>query len=316
MARYLITGGAGFIGGHLVRGALERGHEPVVLDDFSTGRRENLADLGDRVAIVEGSLLDPKAIDRALDGVDGVFHQAALPSVPLSIEEPLRTHHANLTGTLELLEGCRRAGVKRLIYAASSSAYGDHDVEAATEELEPRPKSPYAVQKLGGEHYCRVYHEVFGIETIGLRYFNVFGPRQDPRSQYAAVIPAFITRMMRGVAPTIYGDGRQSRDFTYIDNVVAANFAALGAPAEAFGRIYNAACGRSIDLLELVALINKALGTALVPSHEAARAGDIVRSQADISAATAALGYRPHISVEDGLARTVQWFVEHWTDDR
>ena len=311
MARYLITGGAGFIGGHLVRGALERGHAPVVLDDFSTGHRANLRDIADRITLVEGSLLDRDAVDRALDGVEAVFHQAALPSVPVSIDQPLRTHHANLTATLELLEGCRRAGVKRLIYAASSSAYGDHDVEAATESLEPRPKSPYAVQKLAGEHYCRVYAEVFGIQTIGLRYFNVFGPRQDPRSQYAAVIPAFITRMQRGERPTIFGDGRQSRDFTYIDNVVAANFAALGAPDAAFGQVYNAACGHSIDLLELVAQINKALGTDLKPVHAPARAGDIMRSRADISAATAAFGYRPHVGVEDGLQLTVRWFREN-----
>jgi len=314
MARYLITGGAGFIGSHLVRGALKRGHEPVVLDDFSTGRRENLADVADRVTVIEGSLLDAKAVDRALDGADGVFHEAAVPSVPTSIDEPLRTHHANLTGTLELLEGCRRAGVKRLIYAASSSAYGDHDVESTTEDLIPRPKSPYAVQKLGGEHYCRVYHEVFGIRTIGLRYFNVFGPGQDPKGQYAAVVPAFITRMQRGERPTIYGDGRQSRDFTFIDNVVAANFAALGAPDTAFGQIYNAACGHSIDLLELVAQINRALGTNIQPVHEPARMGDILRSQADITAATDALGYRPHVSVEDGLARTVRWFEDHPVD--
>lgn len=314
MARILITGGAGFIGSHLARGALARDHEAVVLDDFSTGRRENLADIADRIALIEGSILDPAAVDRALDGVDAVFHEAALPSVPVSIEQPLRTHHANLTGTLELLEGCRRAGVKRLVYAASSSAYGDHDVESTTEELLPIPKSPYAVQKLGGEHYCRVYHELHGVETVGLRYFNVFGPRQDPRSQYSAVIPAFITRMMKGVAPTIYGDGRQSRDFTYISNVVDANFAALAAPAAACGRVYNAACGRSIDLIELVALVNRALGTALKPAHAPARAGDILRSQADITAATAALGYRPAVSVEDGLARTVRWFVEHPED--
>lgn len=308
MARILITGGAGFIGSHLVRGALDRGHEAVVLDDFSTGKRQNLADVADRIALVEGSILDPAAIDRALDGVDAVFHEAALPSVPVSIDAPLRTHHANLTGTLELLEGCRRAKVKRLVYAASSSAYGDHDVEATDEELIPRPKSPYAVQKLAGEHYCRVYHEVFGIETVGLRYFNVFGPRQDPASQYAAVIPAFITRMMRGGRPTIYGDGRQSRDFTFVSNVVDANFAALAAPAEACGRVYNAACGHSIDLLELVALINAALGTDVAPVFEPARAGDILRSQADMRAAKAALGYTPTVSVEDGIAATVDFF--------
>lgn len=306
--RILITGGAGFIGSHLVEGTLARGFEAVVLDDFSTGHHHNLAAVADRIRLVEGSLLDPAALDAALDGVDAVLHEAAVPSVPASIEDPLGTHHVNATGTLMLLEGCRRHGIRRLVYAASSSAYGDHDVESTGEDLIPRPKSPYAVQKLAGEYYCRVYHELHGIETVGLRYFNVFGPRQDPASQYSAVIPAFITRMLGGGRPTIYGDGRQSRDFTYIDNVVDLNFAALGAKPSALGRTYNAACGRSIDLVTLVALINEALGTAIEPVFAPARAGDIVRSQADMRAAEAALGVRVQVPVEDGLLRTVAWF--------
>ncbi len=306
--RILVTGGAGFIGSHLTAATLARGHHAVVLDDLSTGHLRNLEAIGGDIKFIKGSLLDPAALDAALDGVDAVFHQAAMPSVPASIEDPIGTHAVNATGTLELLEACRRHGVRRVIYAASSSAYGDHDVAAASEDLIPRPKSPYAVQKLAGEHYCHTYHALHGLETIALRYFNVFGPRQDPASQYAAVIPAFITRMQRGERPTIYGDGAQSRDFTFIDNVVDINFAALAAPAGACGRTYNAACGRSIDLVTLVALINKALGTDLAPRHTPPRAGDIVRSQADMTAAAAALGYTARVPVEDGLRRTVEWF--------
>lgn len=311
MARILITGGGGFIGSHLARAALARGHEAVVIDDFSTGRRSNLADIADDIRLVEGSILERGDLDAALEGVDYVLHEAARPSVPVSVDDPVSTHRINATGTLEVLEGCRRHGVKRVVYAASSSAYGDHDVEATTEDLTPRPKSPYAVQKLAGEHYCKAYHEVYGLETIALRYFNVFGPMQDPKSQYAAVIPAFITRMMRGERPIIFGDGKQSRDFTHIDNVIAANFAALAAPAEACGRVYNAACGDSIDLLQLVEAINAALGTAHAPVFEPARAGDIRRSRADISAARAALSYDPKVTVDVGLSRTVEWYRAH-----
>lgn len=311
MARILITGGGGFIGAHLAEAALARGHEAVVIDDFSTGRRSNLDAIIDDITLVEGSILDRAALDAALDGVDWVLHEAARPSVPVSVDDPIGTHRINATGTLEVLDGCRRHGVERVVYAASSSAYGDHDVEATTEDLIPRPKSPYAVQKLAGEHYCKAYHEVYGLETIALRYFNVFGPRQDPKSQYAAVIPAFITRMMRGERPVIYGDGKQSRDFTHIDNVVAANFAALAAPASACGRVYNAACGDSIDLLQLVEAINAALGTALAPIFEPGRAGDIRRSQADISAARAALGYDPQVPADVGLIRAVEWYRDH-----
>lgn len=308
MARVLVTGGAGFIGSHLVRALLARGDEVVVLDDFSTGRRENLDDVAGDIRLIEGSLVDPAAVGRALEGVEDVLHQGALPSVPKSVAHPIETHHANVTGTLQLLEGARRAGVRRLVYAASSSAYGDHDAPRKSEDLVPRPLSPYAVQKLTGEYYCRVYNDLFGVETIGLRYFNVFGPRQDPKSQYAAVIPAFVTRMLAGQPPIVHGDGRQSRDFTYVQNVVEANLAALAAPRAACGRVYNAACGESTTLLELIDRINAILGTDIKPEHTAPRPGDVRHSCADNSAAREALGWEARISVAEGLEETVRWY--------
>lgn len=311
MARILVTGGAGFIGSHLVREALGRDHECVVLDNFATGSRANLAEVRERITLVEGSLTDPDAVARALEGVDAVLHQGALPSVPKSVEKPLETHMANAFGTLNLLEGCRRQGVGRLVYAASSSAYGDQAVEYKVETLTPMPLSPYAIQKLCGEYYCQVYHSLFGLKTVGLRYFNVFGARQNPRSQYAAVVPAFVTRMLRGDRPIIFGDGHQSRDFTYIGNVVAANFKALEAPDEACGRIYNAACGESISLLELIAKINGSLGTDIEPIHEPERAGDVKHSCADTGAAKAAFGFEAEISVEQGLAETIAFYRAH-----
>ncbi len=311
MARFLVTGGAGFIGSHLVRGLLERGDEVNVLDNFATGSRANLAEVADRIRLVEGSLADPEAVRAALDGVEGVLHQGALPSVPVSLERPLDTHMANAFGTLNLLEQCRSLGVRRLVYAASSSAYGDQEAAVKDESLTPKPLSPYAVQKLTAERYCQVYTSLFGVETIALRYFNVFGPRQNPRSQYAAVVPAFITRMLAGVQPVIFGDGRQSRDFTYIGNVVSANLKALVAPSAATGKVYNAACGQSITLLQLVGFVNKILGTDLTPIHEAPRAGDVKHSCADTRAATAAFGFTAETSVLEGLRTTVDWYREN-----
>jgi UDP-glucose 4-epimerase len=280
----------------------------TVLDDFSTGRRENLAEVSDRIRLVEGSLLEPAAVDRALEGVAGVLHEAAMPSVPKSVAMPRPTHQANIVGTLTLLEGCRRAAVKRVVYAASSSAYGDQQADRKSEDLTPRPLSPYAVQKLTGEYYCRVFSQLYGLECIGLRYFNVFGPRQDPKSQYAAVIPAFVTRLLAGEAPVIYGDGTQSRDFTYVQNVVDANLAALAAPAEACGEIYNAACGARTSLLELYGMIAEALGRSVPPEHAPPRAGDVHSSCADPDRAAAALGFTARISVRDGLQKTVAWY--------
>ena len=308
MARVLVTGGAGFVGSHLVRALLSRGDEVVVIDNFETGQRENLEGLPRPIRLVEGSIADPAAVDEALDGVELVLHQAALPSVPKSVERPLDTHEANIVGTLQLLEGCRRAGVRRLVYAASSSAYGDHDADRKHEALEPRPKSPYAVQKLCGEYYCSVYSSQFGVEAIGLRYFNVFGPRQNPKSQYAAVVPAFVTRMLAGRSPVVHGDGLQSRDFTFIQNVVDANLAALAAPADAAGGVYNAACGTNTTLLGLIAAINQVLGTSIVPTHTAARAGDVRHSCAAIDAARDALRYQPRVPVLDGLRETIDWY--------
>jgi nucleoside-diphosphate-sugar epimerase len=308
MSRFLVTGGAGFIGSHLVRGLLDRGDDVTVLDDFSTGRRENLEGLEGRIRLIEGSILDAEAVATALEGVAGVLHEAAMPSVPKSVALPRPTHQANIVGTLTLLEGCRRAGVKRIVYAASSSAYGDQEADRKSEELTPRPLSPYAVQKLTGEYYCRVFTQLYGLECIGLRYFNVFGPRQDPKSQYAAVIPAFVTRLLAGLPPLIYGDGTQSRDFTFVRNVVEANFAALAAPASACGEIYNAACGSQTSLLELYGMISSALGRSIPPEHAPPRAGDVRASCADPQRAAAALGFTARISVRDGLQETVAWY--------
>ncbi len=311
MARVLVTGGAGFVGSHLVRGALARGHEVVVIDNFSTGLWRNVEPVRSQIRLVEGSIVDPAAVDDAMAGVDFVLHEAALPSVPKSVERPVDTHEANITGTLQLLEGARRAGVKRFVYAGSSSAYGPNPAPRKREDMTPQPISPYAVQKLTGEYYLQVYHQLFGLETITLRYFNVFGPWQNPASQYAAVIPAFVTRMLRGEAPIVHGDGLQSRDFTYIENVVEANFAALAAPASACGRVYNAAVGGKIDLLSLIARINDVLGTSIVPEHVEGRAGDVRHSCADVSAATEALGWTARISLEAGLHETINWYRDN-----
>jgi len=308
MARILVTGGAGFIGSNLVHALLKRGDEVVVLDNFSTGRRENIASVLNDITLIEGSLANPEDVHRALDGVDGVLHQGALPSVPKSLERPLDTNMANIVGSLTLLEGCRQKGVQRLVYAASSSAYGDHDASIKTETLEVRPKSPYAVQKLCGEFYASVYSDLFGLRTVALRYFNVFGPRQNPKSQYAAVVPAFVTRMLRGESPIVYGTGQQSRDFTFIENVIEANLSALNAPDEACGETVNIGCGGSITLLELIASINETLGSQIEPIFEPERAGDVMHSRADIAKANRLLGYDPQISVQDGLARTIEWY--------
>lgn len=297
------------MGSHLVRALLARGDDVTVLDDFSTGLRENLAPVLDRITLVEGTLVSPADVARALEGADGVLHEGALPSVPKSLALPYETHMANVVGTLNLLDGARKLGVKRVVYAASSSAYGDNDAPVKSETLPPRPISPYAVQKLTGEYYCQVYHSLYGLETVALRYFNVFGPWQNPNSQYAAVIPAFITRILRDESPVVHGDGEQSRDFTYIQNVIEANLAALAAPASACGQVYNAACGGSWTLLQLIREINRILGKDVRPEHIASRAGDVRHSCADTSKATKGLGWTARISVAEGLAKTVDWYV-------
>ncbi|MDX2137131.1 MAG: SDR family oxidoreductase [Chloroflexota bacterium] len=306
-ATYVVTGGAGFIGSHIAERLLREGYHVRVVDNFTTGKRSNLDRLLPHVELHEVSITDKDALDRAFAGADYVFHQAALPSVPRSIDDPLTTHHFNVTGTLNVLIAARDAGVKRVVYAASSSAYGDQAGEEKVETMQPRPLSPYGVSKLAGEYYCQAFTQCYGLETVCLRYFNVFGPRQDPQSLYAAVIPRFVTAMLRGDAPIIYGDGEQARDFTYIDNVVHGNLLATQAP-DAAGQVMNLALGGSITLLELVGKINRLLGTHIQPIHEPARSGDIKHSQASIARAQDLLDFAPVVDFDTGLARTVEWY--------
>ncbi|MBN1813019.1 MAG: SDR family oxidoreductase [Anaerolineae bacterium] len=306
---YLVTGGAGFIGSNIVEELVRRGERVRVLDDFSTGKRENLSAFIGHIELVEGDLRDLPAVHQAVAGVDCVLHQAALPSVQRSVDNPLATHAVNATGTLNLLSAAREAGVKRVVYAASSSIYGDSPKLPKREDMLPRPKSPYAVSKLTGEQYCQAFTEVYGLETVCLRYFNVFGPRQDPTSQYSGVIPLFITAMLRGEAPTVHGDGLQSRDFSYISNVVHANLLAAAAPGAA-GRVFNIACGERYTLLDMIAALNDILGTQIEPVYTEPRVGDVRHSLADISAAEEALGYRVLVDFYDGLRQTVAWYRE------
>ena len=307
MRTFLVTGGAGFIGSHIAAALVARGDRVRVLDNFCTGNRENIAALGKGVEFVEGDLAKASDIARAVDGVEVVFHQAALASVPRSVDTPLDTNDACVTGTVMLLDGARKAGVRRVVFAGSSSAYGDQPTPAKNEKLLPMPLSPYAAAKLAGEFYCQAFTKTYGLETVTLRYFNVFGPRQDPKSQYAAVIPKFITEILAGQRPTIFGDGKQSRDFTYIDNVVQGNLLAADAPA-AVGQTVNVACGESFDLLQVMDGINKALGTDVKPIFEPARVGDVRDSLADISLARQLLKYEPVVDFEEGLRRTVEYY--------
>ncbi len=307
MQTYLVTGGAGFIGSHITTALVERGDSVRVLDNFSTGHRRNLDHLAGRIELVEGDLLDEAAVAEAVGGVDAVFHQAALASVPRSVDAPLVSHAACVTGTVMLLDQARKAGVRRVVYAASSSAYGNQDGQFKREDLLPAPRSPYAAAKLASEYYCQAFSATYGLETVALRYFNVFGPRQDPASEYSAVIPLFVTAMLGGRRPTVYGDGGQSRDFTYVANVVHGNLLAAAASGVA-GKTFNVACGQEINLLELVAAINRVLGTAVEPLFEAARAGDVRSSRADIGAAVKWLGYQPQIEFEQGLRRSIDYY--------
>ncbi len=311
MARYLITGGAGFIGSNLAHALVERKESVRILDDFSSGRPKNLDGIRDRVEVVRGDLRDPDAVARAVRGVEVVFHQAALNSNPRSIKEPGPTNAVNVGGTVLLLEAARKAGVRRLVYASSSSVYGDlSPVLPKTEELPLLPKAPYGVSKLAAELYCRVFAQVYGLETVSLRYFNVFGPRQLPDSEYAAVIPRFLRQMLAGEPPVIFGDGEQSRDFTPVANVVEANLCAAGSP-QGIGEVFNVACGRASTLNQLVGWLNEALDTALLPVYEPPRPADIRYSYASIRRAEALLGYRPHVDVREGLRQTAAWFKEH-----
>ena len=305
---YLVTGGAGFIGSHLVEHLVTAagGHRVTVLDNFSTGKRENLAPWLDQIRVVEGSVTDPDACRDAIAGADFVLHQAALPSVPRSLRDPVASHEANTTGTLNVLIAARDAHVKRVVYAASSSAYGNTAELPKREEMLPRPLSPYAAAKYAGEQYCRAFHASFGVGTIALRYFNVFGPRQDPTSQYAAVIPKFIMCADAGESPTIFGDGEQTRDFTFVRNVVRANLLACEAPVAALGEAYNVGCGERVSVNALWRRIRDMLGATVEARYEPSRTGDVRDSLASLDRVRAMLGYTPVVALDDGLRETVR----------
>jgi UDP-glucose 4-epimerase len=336
--RYLVTGGAGFIGSHLSAKLLDLGHQVVVLDDLSSGRRENLERISaPGLDFVHGSLLDEASLRRATEGVEAVFHQAAIPSVPRSFADPASTLAVNVEGTARLLESCRAGDVNKIVVASSSSVYGDTPTLPKQEDMRPSPLSPYALSKLTVERLCHIYSREYGFEIVALRYFNIFGPWQDPESQYAAVVPRFITAMLQGESPTIYGDGLQSRDFTFVENVVAANLLAGGvmsvsgpgaestatdgatnmagavdidgAASTEGATVANIACGERYTLLDLVGAINRILGTEIEPQHAEPRSGDVLHSQASIERARQRLGYDPQVDFEEGLRRTVAWFA-------
>lgn len=306
--KYLVTGCAGFIGSHLVDALVEQGHEVVGLDDFSTGYRHNIEHNLDKMHFIEGDIRDLDTCNTACEGVDYVLHQAALGSVPRSIADPRTSHDANATGTLNMLIAARDAGVKGMTFAASSSVYGDTPTLPKVETMPERPMSPYAITKLAGERYIRTFADLYDLPAVGLRYFNVFGPRQDPKGAYAAVIPRFIDLAMRGQAPEIHGDGEQTRDFTFIENVVAANLAAAEAAHGIGGTIMNVACGDRISINQLWESIAKHLDCDVKAVHTDPRPGDVRDSLADISLAQKSIGYQPLVEVDEGLRRTVEWF--------
>ena len=308
MSLYLVTGGAGFVGSYLARFLLDRDEEVRVLDNFSTGKRENLTEVERRIEVVEGDLNDPAALSRAVSGVDYVFHEAAIPSVPRSVDEPVESHEANATGTLSLLCASKEAGVRRLVYASSSSVYGANPELPKIETMRTEPLSPYAVAKLAAEHYCTVFHQLYGLETVSLRYFNVFGPRQDPNSPYSGVVSRFIDAILSSMPPTIHGEGDQTRDFTYVENVAQANFAACHETSAA-GGVYNIGCQTRISVNELWATMAELTSSKLEPSYTSVRSGDVPHSLADISAARCDLRFDPQIDVREGLKRTLEFYI-------
>ena len=308
MAKYLVTGGAGFIGSHLTTRLVEDGQKVRVLDNLCTGSRKNLSHLEERFEFLEADIADADAVARAVDDVEVVFHQAALASVPRSIELPLDTHQACVTGTVVLLDACRKADVRRVVYAGSSSAYGDQPEMPKHEQQLPQLLSPYAAAKLAGELYCEAFAAVYELETVRLRYFNVFGPRQDPDSPYSAVIPLFAAALLSGMRPKIFGDGSQSRDFTYVDNVVEANLCAAEAIGVS-GKVYNIACGESLSVLDLLKRICQELKKPFDPEFAPPRTGDVLHSWADITAAQRDLGYAGSVDLEAGLRRTLDHYV-------
>jgi nucleoside-diphosphate-sugar epimerase len=308
MAVYLITGGAGFIGSSIAEALLAKGETVRILDDFSSGRRENVQGLPGHVELLEGTVVNPVTVARAVAGVEVVFHQAAIPSVLRSVENPQATMLAGVQGTTVVLDQARRAGVRRVVFAGSSSAYGDTPTLPKVETMESRPLSPYAASKLTGEHLMRIFAGLYGIETVTLRYFNVFGPRQDPKSEYAAVIPRFLTAAIRRERPIVFGDGEQTRDFCHIENVVQANLLAAGTSRKLAGEMVNIACGVRTSLNELLSYIGELAGGRLEAEHRPARPGDVRDSLADVRASRELFGYEPSVDVREGLKRTFQAF--------
>ncbi len=309
VARFLVTGGAGFIGSHIVSRLVSEGNHVRVLDNLCAGSLANLAHLGNSVEFHEGDVRDPLAVAKAVDGVEVVFHQAALASVPLSIDKPLETHHACVTGTINVLDACRKSGVRRVVYAGSSSAYGDSPEMPKRESHTPEVLSPYAAAKLAGEYYCQAFAASYNMEIVRLRYFNVFGPRQDPQSPYSAVIPLFASALVEGRTPRIYGTGEQSRDFVFVENVVDANILASQATGVS-GQVFNVACGETISVLELLKLICDELEVPFAPEFMPARVGDVLHSWADISATQRGLGYAVRVSLHDGLKQTLAYYKQ------
>jgi len=313
LTHYLVTGGAGFIGSNLTAELAAQGHRVRVLDNFSTGKRDNLSDLGDQIELIDGDVTILEDVRRAVEGVEVVFHEAAVPSVPKSVNDPLGSNRATVDGTLHVLVAARDASARRVIFASSSSIYGDQDPELAkVETMASQPISPYGVAKMAAEQYCRVFYRVYGLETVALRYFNVFGPRQDPQSMYAAVIPRFVMALLNQQPLTIYGDGEQTRDFTYVGNVVQGNLLAANAPVEQVGgEVFNLAAGGQTSLNTLADMLQEITGSNVSPIYDQPRAGDIKHSRADIGKARERMGYEPSISMLEGLRRTVEWYRNH-----
>lgn len=311
MTRFLVTGGAGFIGSNICCKLVEQNCFVRVVDNLITGKKKNLDGIIDKIDFVQADMGDPDVANAVMKGIDVVLHQGALPSVPRSVADPALTHKHCVDATFTLLLAAKDAGVKRFVYAASSSAYGDTPTLPKVETMPTRPLSPYAAAKLFGEYYCSVFSKVYGLETISLRYFNVFGPHQDPTSQYAAAIPAFVTSILKGKSPIVYGDGEQSRDFTYIDNVVHANLLAARAEKVA-GQSVNIACGQRVTINEIIGMINRILGKDIKPEYKPLRAGDVKHSLASIDLAKEVIGYKPVTSFQDGLQKAISWYRENW----
>jgi len=310
--KYLVTGGAGFIGSNLARFILDQGHEVVILDNFSTGKRENLDEIQGRITLIEGDIRDRSTVDKAIAGCKAIFHQGALGSVPRSVDDPQTSHDVNVNGTITVLESARSLGVKRIVFAASSSAYGDQPTSPKHEGMVLAPISPYAANKVCCEAYMQAYAAVFRMETVSLRYFNVFGPRQDPFGAYAAVIPAFVSKLLKKESPVVFGDGEQSRDFCYIENVCSANWLAAHAPAEnCDGRPMNIACNSAVTLNQILGKLRSLMNVEVQAIYQAPRAGDVKHSLADISLAKKKIGYEPLVYFDEGLERSIEWYTKN-----